>query len=100
MQVNPKIQYNEDDAGLTLDNPIVEPVAESVDKVESINSQDEADLIAAESEHKEIIIEKSQKTSSIFESHKNDRLFTFSYVATAVLSVIGVYFAVSLSVFI
>ena len=54
MQVNPKIQYNEEDPGLTLDNPGVEPAEKSVssDVQESNDTQDEADLLIAEQEQK------------------------------------------------
>jgi hypothetical protein len=91
MQVNPNIQYNEEDAGLTLDNPITEPV----EKVESSNAQDEADLITAEKEQKEVTVDRSQGISLLrqfVQSRKDDRLFAASCMAAGVISVVVVYF--------
>ncbi len=90
MQVNPNIQYNEEDAGLTLDNPITEPV----EKAESSDTQDEADLTTAEREQKEVTVNESQIISSLkqfIQSRKDDTLFVASCMAAAVMSVIVVY---------
>ncbi len=91
MQVNPNIQYNEEDAGLSLDNPTTKPV----EKVESSDAQDEADLTTAEIEQKEVTVDKVQAFSSLrqfVQSHKNDTLFTASCMAAGVMSVIALYF--------
>ena len=97
MQVNPKIQYNDEDAGLTLDNPITEDksITEPVEKVESNDAQDEADLTTAEKEQKPVVVEKPKKfllLSQFVQSRKNDRLFAAGCMATGVISVVAVYF--------
>ena len=91
MQVNPNIQYNEEDAGLSLDNPIVKPV----EKVESSDIQDEADLITAEKEQKEVTVDKLQGISLLkqfVQSRKDDRLFAASCMTAGAISVVAVYF--------
>ena len=95
MQVNPNIQYNEEDAGLTLDNPVTEPVK----SVGSNDAQDEADLITAEKEQQEVTVKGSQVTSSLrqfVQNRKNDSLIAASCAAAGVMSVVVIYF---LSVF-
>lgn len=91
MQVNPNIQYNEEDAGLTMDNPIAEPV----EKVESNNAQDEADLVTAEEEQQEVTVDRVKSISLIsqfLQSRKDDKLFAASCMAAGVISVVVVYF--------
>lgn len=91
MQVNPNIKYNEEDAGLTLDNPI----AESTEQVESNDTQDEADLVSVEIEQKQVADDKSQRflfLTKFIQSRKDDRLFAASCMAAGVISVVVVYF--------
>ncbi len=97
MQVNPKIQYNEEDPGLTLDNPVVEPAEKSVssDVQQSNDTQDEADLLIAEQEQKIDSVEKKRSLILIeefFQSRKNDKYFAAGCMAAGVLSVVFVYF--------
>lgn len=97
MQVNPNIQYNEEDAGLTLDKPVAESVekVESADPVASSHDQDEADLITAEKKQKEVTVDKPPRYSflkNFIQSRKDDRLFAASCMATGVVLVVVVYF--------
>ena len=91
MQVNPNIQYKEEDAGLTLDNQDTEPVK----KVGINDTQDEADLITAEKEQREVTVKGSQVISSprqFAQIRKNDRLIAASCMAAGVMSVVVIYF--------
>ncbi|MFK7793988.1 MAG: hypothetical protein AB8B89_01440 [Gammaproteobacteria bacterium] len=100
MQVNPNIQYNEQDAGLTLDDPIVEPVekAENTNpQVESSNAQDEADLIKVEEDQKVVAVNRLQSIALLkqfVQARKDDSLFVASCMAAGVISVIVIYFLI------
>ncbi len=90
MQVNPKIDYNQEDAGLTLENTGSQEEA----KAESCDTQDEADLIKAESEQKPVTIKGSQVISSNRQAKQlrdNDRVIVASCMAAGVLSVVMIY---------
>ncbi|MDW3095100.1 MAG: hypothetical protein R8G33_05435 [Gammaproteobacteria bacterium] len=90
MQVNPKIEYNEEDAGLTLDKP----APESVEKPESCDANDEADLVAAESQQKEVSVSGSQVISSpraLRQLRADDRLIVAGCMAAGLFSVVAVY---------
>ena len=90
MQANPKIQYNEEDAGLTLDNPTSEPTV----KPESSDAQDEADLVAAEQKQNNITVKGTQVVSSprqVMQKRKNDRLIVAGCMGAGVMSVVVVY---------
>ncbi len=97
MQVNPKIQYNEEEAELTLDTPDVNPS----EKPETSDIHDEADLIAAEKGQKEVKMPKrvSVKGSQVISSagmvrqlRKNDRLIVAGCMVAGVMSVVMTYF--------
>ena len=101
MQVNPNIEYNKEDAGLTLDKPDVAPVenVSSNDVQESSDAQDEVDLITAEQEQKKnqknVKAEKKRVISVLedfFQARKNDKYFTIGCMAAGVFSVVFVYF--------
>ena len=90
MQVNPDIQYNEDDAGLSLDE-----VSTKSGAVQSINdAQDEADLSEAEARQKDVVVNGTQVISSprgIKYSRIDDKLIMAGSMAAGVFSVIAVY---------
>ena len=91
MQINTNIQYNKEDAGLTLDNPSAEPV----EKVEISGAQDEADLITAQQEQMEVTVNRSQGISLLsqfVQTRKDDKLFATICMAAGVISVVVVYF--------
>ena len=92
MQVNPDIQYNQEDAGLSLDN---EPVEQS-EKQESSEVQDEADLSAVEENQKDVVVKGTQVISSargIKFSKRDDRLIVGGSMVAGVLAVIMIYIA-------
>lgn len=90
MQVNPKIQYNDEDAGLSLDNEFNESAAEQ----KSNDVQDEADLSAAEEHQKEVAVKGTQVISSprgIKYSRIDDKLIVAGSMAAGVVSVVAIY---------
>ncbi len=92
MQVNPNIQYNEEDAELVLDIPN----AESDSEVEKSVSQDEVDLNAAEKGQKEVVVSGTQVISSprnIKYIRVDDRLILAGSMFAGVMFVITVYMA-------
>lgn len=97
MQLNPKIQHDEDIAGLDFDNPDINPVQEP----ESSDTHDEADLIAAEKEQQEITktkkvtVSESQVISSpgmIKQFRKNERSIVAGCMLAGIMSVVITYF--------
>lgn len=93
MQVNPDIQYNQEDAGLSLDN---EPIKQSA-KQESSEAQDEADLSAVEENQKDVVVKGTQVISSprgIKFSKRDDRFIVGGSMVAGVFAVIMVYIAV------
>jgi hypothetical protein len=90
MQVNNNIQYNEENAKLTLDNPSTESDAE----LETSATQDEADLNAAENGQKEVIVNGTQVISSprhIKYARVDDRLIVAGSMFAGVMFVVTVY---------
>lgn len=98
MQSNPKIQFNQDEAELTLDKPDTKPP----EKSESSDIHDEADLIAAEKEQKDdntkkVSVNGSQVISSpsmIPQLRKSDRSMLAGYTLAGVMSVVMTYFII------
>ncbi len=99
MQVNPKIEYNQEDAGLTLDIP----EDKSILHAETSDIEDEADLVAVEKEQQQlekpqgVTVSGSQVISSpgmLRHLRKNDRLIAVGCMAAGVLSVVITYFAI------
>ena len=99
MQVNPNVEYNKEDAGLTLDDAN----SKSVDQADSSDTKDEADLVAAENVQK---TEKGQKSvSSVKGSQvistpmqakqlkKDDRFIAASCMLAGVMCAVIAYFA-------
>ena len=90
MQVNPKVEYNEEDAGLSLENEFKEPTAEH----ESNDAQDEADLSAAEEHQKDVAVKGTQVISSprgVKYSRIDDKVIVAGSMAAGVASVIIIY---------
>ena len=90
MQVNPNLQYSQEDAELTLDNSAVE----SASKLEPCDIKDETDLSEAEKDQKEVVVKGTQVISSPREMKQlraDDRLIVLGCMAAGVLSVILVY---------
>ncbi len=90
MQVNNNIQYNEEDAELTLDVPNTESDAE----LETSATQDEADLNAAENGQKEVVVNGTQVISSprnIKYTRVDDRLLVAGAMFAGVMFVVTVY---------
>ena len=93
MQVNPDIQYNQEDPGLSLDN---EPVQQSASQ-NSSEVQDEADLSAVEKNQKDIVVKGTQVISSprgIKYSKRDDKYIVGGSMLAGVFAVIMVYVAV------
>ena len=90
MQVNPNIQYNEEDAELVLDVPNVESDSE----VDESATQDEADLNAAEKVQKDVVVNGTQVISSprnIKHTRGDDRLILAGSMLAGVAFVVAVY---------
>lgn len=99
MQVNPQIQYNQEDAGLTLDVP----EDKSIQQAKTSDTEDEADLVAVEKEQQELnkpqamSVRGSQVICSpgmLRQLRKNDRLIAIGCMAAGVISVVVTYFAI------
>lgn len=92
MQVNPKIQYNGEDEGLSLENPSIDH-----DQIQSSNdAQDENELLAAEEQQKDVvaIAEPSRKISlkkQAMRLRKDDRMIVAGTMMAGVLSVVIIY---------
>ena len=92
MQVNPNIEYNQEDAGLKLDD---QPAEQSV-MPESSEVQDEAELSAVEESQKDKAIKGTQVISSprgIKYTRRDDKLIAASAMIAGVFAVITVYAA-------
>ena len=92
MQVNPNVEYNQEDAGLSLDN---EPAEQSA-MPESSAVQDETELSAVEKNQKDIAVKGTQVISSsrgIKYTRRDDKLIAVSAMIAGVFAVVIIYAA-------